>query len=95
MAASVSSGRLRAPKQCDTRMVVAAPIDITIMKAQFASVVVIWLADIASVPNHPIMTPVPTKAEPSRNIWEEIGIPMRSRVRISSRTHLKGVNPFR
>ncbi len=61
------------------RMVVAAPIDMTIMKAQLPSVMAIWLALMACVPNHPIMTLVPTNADDSRNICNEIGSPMASR----------------
>lgn len=57
---------------------VAAPIDSTIMKAQLPSVVVIWFALMATLSNHPIMMPVPTKAEASRNICSEMGTPMRS-----------------
>ena len=59
----------------------AAPIDMTIMKAQLPSVVAIWLALMATFPSHPIMMPVPTKADDSRNICSEIGSPMRSRSR--------------
>ena len=61
-------------------MVVAAPIDMTIMKAQLPSVMAIWLALMAALapaPNHPIMMLVPTKADDSRNICSEIGPPMR------------------
>ena len=59
-------------------MVVAAPIDMTIIKAQLPMVVAIWLALMVSLSNHPIMIPVPTKAEASRNICSEIGSPMCS-----------------
>ena len=59
-------------------MVVAAPIDMTIIKAQLPMVVAIWLALIVSLLNHPIIIPVPTKAEASRNICIEIGRPMCS-----------------
>ena len=41
-------------------------------------VVAIWLALIVSLLNHPIIIPVPTKAEASRNICIEIGRPMCS-----------------
>ena len=60
-------------------MVVAAPMDMTIMKAQLPIVTAIWLALMVSLPNQPIMMPVPTNAEASRNICIEIGSPMCSR----------------
>ena len=63
-------------------MVVAAPIDVTIMKAQLPRVMAIWLALMAVLLSQPIMILVPTKAEASRNICREIGRPIRSNVRI-------------
>ena len=62
-------------------MVVAAPMDMTIMKAQLPNVMAIWLALMACVPNHPIITLVPTNADDSRNICNEMGKPMRSSFR--------------
>ena len=49
----------------------------TIMKAQLPMVMVIWLALRVCLSNQPIMMPVPTKADDSRNICSEIGPPMR------------------
>ena len=77
------------------RMVVAAPMDMTIMKAQLPSVMAIWLALSASLLNQPIMMPVPTKAEASRNICEAMGSPMRSSARMSFRARLRSEKPFR
>ena len=86
----------RMPKQCDTRIVVAAPIDRTIMKAQFPSVMAIWLAlMMAADPNQPIMMPVPTKADDSRNICRAIGSPMCVSRRTTAEESTRCENPSR
>ena len=65
------------------------------MKAQLPSVMAIWLALSASLPNQPIMMPVPTKADDSRNICEAMGSPMRSSERMSRRLKLRSEKPRR
>ena len=76
-------------------MVVAAPIDMTIMKAQLPSVMAIWLALMAILPNQPIMIPVPTKAEDSRNICMAIGRPMCTSRRTTLAEGTRCENPSR
>ncbi len=56
-------------------------MEVTIIHAQLLTVMAIWLALMASVPNQPIMMVVPIKADDSKNICEAMGVPMRTSVR--------------
>ena len=79
-------------------MVVAVPIDMTIMKALLPRVMAIWLAlmaILAVAPTHPIMMPVPTNADDSRNICSEIGSPMCTSRPIVRRERTRSENPSR
>ena len=65
------------------------------MYGMLPMVVAIWLAPIVSLLNQPIMIPVPTNAEASRNICSEIGRPMWSSCLTAAHEYLRGENPSR